>query len=107
MTATTIDRPAPFPPLISCPHCGAVHRFWRTVAKCRWRKAEWITGSGRYASVSYCPRGITVILFAERAAAEAARRGIDKWRCGGMCCGRHSVVDLGADYEAEAEQVRG
>jgi hypothetical protein len=80
-----------------CHGCGRAHRTWRALAKCRWRKAEWVSGNGRFASVSYCPRGITVQLYADRVEAEQAKAFIDRLACGGRCIGPsgHKIADLG------------
>lgn len=63
-------------------------------AKCRWRRAEWIVGSGPWASVSECPPAPTIMLFETRAEANIAKRQIDLTGCGGRCCNKHSVVNL-------------
>jgi hypothetical protein len=86
---TTLER---------CSTCYRRHRSWRARAQCRWPRAEWIVGNNRFASVSYCPRGTTVMLYADRVGAEKAKRVIDRLGCGGQCFGwpGHKVIDLGA-----------
>ena len=63
-------------------------------ARKRWPKAIWIEGRGKWASVSSCPPGTTVVLFPTKAEAEAAKRVIDCSDCGGGCMRMHSVVCL-------------
>jgi hypothetical protein len=87
-----------------CRRCGKRHRSWRTVALCRWRGAEWIVGDPPFAgpcfaSVSHCPRGVTVILYPTKAEAEAAKRLIDRLACGGRCMRMHVVTQLAWDAE--------
>jgi hypothetical protein len=65
-----------------------------TRARARWRRATWIDGHGRWASISECSRGPTVVLHETRAQAEAAKSVIDSTGCGGGCTGRHSVIDM-------------
>jgi hypothetical protein len=64
-------------------------------ARRRWPKAIWIIGSGEYASVSLCPPGATVMLFASRMEAEIAKAAIDDTACGGRCRRQHEIVYLG------------
>jgi hypothetical protein len=91
---------------VRCLRCGRAHRSWRAVAMCRWPRALWISGdppiSGPcYASVSDCPCfrrvGLTAILYATRAEAEAAKRVIDATACGGGCSRQHRVVEVMRD----------
>ena len=79
-----------------CPKCGKAHRTWYALANCRWPKAEWIAGNGPWASLSLCPRGLTVELHDNRDEALTAKRVIDQTRCGGACLGAgyHVVVCL-------------
>jgi hypothetical protein len=77
-----------------CSRCGARHRTWRRLARCRWPGAAWVTGEGRFASVSLCPPDVTVMLFREREKAEEAKGLIDRLACGGRCWKRHRLVDL-------------
>lgn len=85
--------------------CSRRHRSWRTFANCVWPWQVWPSaiGDGPFASVSRCnmrpgiPRyryGVSVILFATAEAALAAKAGIDRTGCGGMCQGDHEVVQL-------------
>jgi hypothetical protein len=80
-----------------CPNCGARHRTWRTLAECRWPKAIWVYGNGRWASVSDCRPAVTVELHPTRESAEQAKRIIDTTACGGRCSRQHLIVDLGED----------
>lgn len=62
-------------------------------AERRWRGAVWVHGvGGNFASVSYCPRGITVVVCETREGAEAQKRSIDEGGCGGRCVKEHEVV---------------
>jgi hypothetical protein len=63
------------------------------LARSKWPKAEWIQGSGRFASVAYC-KVTTVILYPTREAAEEAKAIIDATGCSGSCHGAHEVIDL-------------
>jgi hypothetical protein len=67
------------------------------MAECRWPRAVWVEGEGRFASVSACPPGVTVMLFGARADAERAKRQIDATACGGQCWKWHRVVDLAGE----------
>ncbi len=60
-------------------------------ARKKWPTAEWIIGSGAYASVSICPPAPTVMLFSSRAEADIAKQQIDATGCSGQCMGRHIV----------------
>src|SRR5438132_827319 len=95
---TTAGKSGLMPPAVPCCRCGRRHKNWRTIAECCWPRAEWITGFGQWASVSLCPRGVTVQLYATRDEAEAAKRLVDKTRCGSQCWGppQHRVIDLAA-----------
>jgi hypothetical protein len=66
----------------------------KQLAKKRCPRAVWITGKGAYASVAYCPRGITVELHDTLADAERAKHMIDHIGCGGLCVGDHEVITL-------------
>jgi hypothetical protein len=84
-----------------CRRCGAKHRTWRALARCRLRPWLWIIGGGRYASISDCPisgrgEGRTVILYENRHEAADAKAGIDRLGCGGCCRRLHRVADLAA-----------
>ena len=66
------------------------------VAMSRWRDAEWISGDGPWASVSWC-NVLTVMLFNTSEEAEAAKNNIDSNQCGHLCFGAkaHEVVFIG------------
>jgi hypothetical protein len=83
----------PAPP--QCPRCGRRHRTWRTLAGCQLAPIAWVSGSDPWASVSDCPRGRTVQLYPTRDEAEAAKRFIDRYACGGVCLRWHRVLHLG------------
>lgn len=78
---------------LTCPQCGRRHRDWRTYAKCVLRPV-WVAGRGPWASVSDCPRGRTIQLYAARDGAEKAKAFIDRNACGGVCRRMHRVVFL-------------
>jgi len=71
------------------------------LACCRWRRAIWVSGEGRYASVSLCGHLVgrgwqdtPVQLYRERDDAEAANRAIDATGCGNRCSRNHFTTDL-------------
>src|SRR5260370_33721145 len=64
-------------------------------ARMTWPKALWIEGSGRYASVSFCAPGPTVVLCRSYAAAKALKRQIDDTGCGGQGAGEHPRFEVG------------
>ena len=55
---------------------------WRSIAKKRWSKAEWITGNGPYALLAWC-RVLTVTLWSSLQEAHRERELIDQIGCGG------------------------
>ena len=63
-------------------------------AKKIWKKAEWICGEGRYASLAHCINILTVMLHKTRQEAQKAKEDIDEGGCGGGCYKDHSVVDI-------------
>jgi len=75
-------------------YCERRHRTYRTLAKCLWPRALWIVGEGPYATLAWCPRGLTVELHRTREAAEEAKACIDVTGCGGLCQGRHEIIIL-------------
>jgi hypothetical protein len=74
-------------------YCDRTHRTYRTLAKCIWRRAEWIAGDGPYATLAHC-RVLTVELHTTEAAARQALARIDEWGCGGRCYRDHDLVRL-------------
>lgn len=98
--ASTATRPAPHA-------CGRVHRTHRTLASCRWPRAEWVMGEGPHALLSHCGRGLTVALYVTQADAESALAFLDRGRCGHACNGSawHELVNL-PDHPAEASARR-
>lgn len=62
-------------------------------ARDRWPDAEWIIGTGVYASVAYCDV-TTVMLFATEAEAARAKAFIDRLACGHACRVEHELVRL-------------
>lgn len=67
---------------------------YRKAARKRYKRAIWIQGDGRYATVSTCNGSATVMLHATREKAQQAKQGIDSWGCGGSCVNAHKIVDL-------------
>lgn len=89
----------PATPQLPCSDCGKMHRTFKTVAKCRWPSAHWVTGNGPWASFSACGSGrydsaLTIMLFKTRAEADQAKAIIDSSACGGRCTKRHWVTRL-------------
>lgn len=77
--------------------CGTLHRTWSTMAFCHWRRAVWVQGEGGMALVSRCNGSTTVSLHQTYAAAEQARRDLDRLGCGSNCTpDGHELVDLRA-----------
>jgi hypothetical protein len=74
-------------------NCTANHRTHRAMAKCIWKRAEWITGDGPYALLAHC-RVLTVTLHQRPETAEAGRQTIDETACGGACYGKHEIIQL-------------
>jgi hypothetical protein len=91
-----------YKPHAICPGCSKTHTRWYTVAKCRWKSADWIAGDPpakgpAYATVSYCGRNLTVILHALLADAQSSLAIINKTGCGGSCTRRHRLVEMGTE----------
>jgi hypothetical protein len=63
-----------------------------------WPEAEWISGTGDWAVVAYCPRGLTVTLHQTEEGAIASKAGIDRTGCGGRCVKDHEIF---ARWEVE------
>lgn len=74
-------------------NCVRKHRTFQTAAKCIWPRAAWVQGEGRFALLAYC-RVLTVSLHETAEAAEDSKAFIDEFHCGGMCYGRHEVLEL-------------
>ena len=74
-------------------NCERQHRSYETFAKCAFRRAVWITGSGQYALVARC-RALTVTLWEDPQDAEMRKEFIDKTACGGMCTRDHEIIQL-------------
>ena len=90
------------PKVFSRHSCHRAHRSYPTLARCVWRRAEWVTGAGPYATLARC-RVLTVQLHPTLAEAEAAKRVIDRSGCGGRCpCtgAGHEIVRLADPAEA-------
>lgn len=81
-----------------CRRCGAQHRTWHALAKCRFCRSghDWTAGNARYASVAFCPRCVTVFMYPTLQEALDAKAAIDAGGCGGMCHRNHKVFDLAA-----------
>jgi hypothetical protein len=76
---------------VDCPYHH--HRSHRTLARCAWPKAYWVSGSGPWATLAHC-KVLTVELHRTRAEAETAMRMIDGTGCGGGCYRHHEIVHL-------------
>lgn len=82
--------------------CERRHHSYAAMAKCIWKKAAWVKGDGKYASVSYCTKNrsgwmwaeATVMLFTSLGEAETAKDWIDHGGCGGACTRRHELIEL-------------
>ena len=61
---------------------------FRSVAKRRWPKAEWIDGNGPWALLAHCG-GLTVCLRQAKSEAEDQKAQIDKTGCGAHCSHEH------------------
>ena len=59
-----------------------------------WPDAEWITGSGTFASLAYC-QVLTVELHPTMESAAEAKRTIDATGCGHGCRRDHEIAILG------------
>jgi len=57
--------------------CKRRHRSYRTLAKCIWRRAQWVKGEGPYA-VLYHLGGLTVSLHEREVGAEAMARILER-----------------------------
>jgi hypothetical protein len=74
-------------------NCGATHRTYRALAECIFQAQRpwWVSGSGEYATLSYC-RGLTVALHKTIGEARAALALINSDACGGACHNAHQLV---------------
>lgn len=87
-------------------YCGRRHRTWSGIARCilgEWRP-RWIMGQGEWATLAYCPPGLTVMLHATREAAEQVLARIDRTGCGGRCEERHYLRLLASARSATCEE---
>ena len=62
-------------------------------AKKIWKRAEWIDGEGRHASLAHCV-DLTIQLYKSMEEVEKAKEAIDRMGCGGGCYKDHAVVDI-------------
>lgn len=76
--------------MIECKYCGKRHRTYKAVAKCKFPKAEWIEGEGRYGCLAFCDV-LTIKLWPTKAEAEQAKASIDSGKCGGKCVKNHKL----------------
>jgi hypothetical protein len=91
-----VKSPRPRPIKTYCHHnCGRVHRTYRALAECTFRRQRpwWVSGQGEYATLSYC-RGLTVALWMTLAEAQDALSLIDGDACGGACRNDHALIRL-------------
>ncbi|MGV0154162.1 hypothetical protein ACSW29_12570 [Rhodococcus sp. GB-02] len=102
MTITTEPQADPFTaPATTPPKRYKVHGYtgthpcYRTLARCAWPSAAWISGGGPYAVVARCrPGAHTITLHDDLDRARASLAAIDRSRCGGVCRGRHDLVAI-------------
>lgn len=100
-------RPTPsIPPKVYRRHyCLRRHQSYRTLARCIWPRAVWVTGQGPYATLAHC-RHLSVMLHATLAEAEQSMATIRATGCGGACDGKHELVQLVSPAEATGEAPR-
>lgn len=82
--------------------CASRHRTHRTLAKCMFRRAAWIAGTGPYALIAWCSTP-TITLWPTAEAAETQCRSLSRTACGGRCTGRHEVVVLALAQQVSEE----
>ncbi|MGO1318496.1 MAG: hypothetical protein ACTMIR_15915 [Cellulomonadaceae bacterium] len=76
-------------------YCQARHRTFRTLAKCVFSRAVWVTGNGPFAVVAWCG-DLTVSLHPDVDTARSSKEFIDGHGCGGRCRRDHEIVLLEA-----------
>ena len=80
----------------------------RTWAHRVWPDHEWIAGEGDFASVSFCPPGVTVVLCGTREDAARQVAFINGNGCGGRCTKAHRIVERSegerTEHVLEAEE---
>lgn len=76
--------------------CNHRHRTWLAAAECRWPRADWISGNGRFATISLCDH-FTVRLHTTQGVAHKALEFIDRNNCGHHCTNRHSLYALSVE----------
>lgn len=81
-------------------YCSRTHHTYNALAKCIWKKAEWIFGEGEYASLAHCGV-LTIELHPTLEAAEKEKAAIDSTACGGRCYRNHEIVHLAHPNQAE------
>ena len=91
MSESLVERPLGAARLGDLHYCGRRHKTWSGLAGCLFRELRplWMTGTGEWATLSYCPPGLTVVLHETREEAEKALAQIDDTGCGGRCEERH------------------
>jgi hypothetical protein len=76
------------------PHnCERNHRTYNTLARCAWKRAEWVDGEGPYALLADC-RVLTVTLHPTYESAAKAKARIDGSGCGSSCRRNHEIIRL-------------
>lgn len=92
-------------PLGTLHYCGQRHKTWSGLARCLFRDLRpiWILGTGEWATLSYCPPGLTIMLHETRAEAEKALAQIDDTGCGGRCEERHYLRLISPQQEGSDE----
>lgn len=56
--------------------------------------AEWVEGSGPYATLAYCGGKLTIARWSTLEKAISAKRAIDGGGCGGGCCKVHLIAHI-------------
>lgn len=70
-----------------------MQKTFKQKAKKKWRKAEWITGNGKYALLAHCDV-LTITLWPTYEEAIRSKAFIDKFACGHACYKHHEIVEV-------------
>ena len=78
--------------------CDSLHHNTATWLKCAigTRRVLWVTGHGKYATVSWCGGWdeVTVVLYEDLSEALTRLKMLDRTACGGRCIGNHQIVEV-------------
>lgn len=69
-------------------------RTYYSIAKERYKRAVYIVGEGRYATVSTCNGSISVHLHKTQQESRKAIEFINNTGCGSCCTKNHRIIDL-------------